>query len=202
MHSPSSQPTGDNSDEEPTETVTDNNGTVQDGDTVEVHYVGRLQSDDTVFDTSREDVAQENEIYNEQRPYEPIQFTIGAGQMIPGFEQGVIGMEVGESKTIEVSPEEGYGPVRDDLVQTFPVEEFASSGLEPEVGETYNFGVAAGTVQSISGEQVTIDFNHFLAGKALVFEVELVDINPEGAQVPQPQPQQQPQQQPEQPAGQ
>lgn len=98
--------------------------------------------------------------------------------MIPGFDAGVVGMEVGDSKTITIPPEDGYGPVNPELVQVLPLSGFNEAGIDPVVGETYNFGIAQGTILEINDEEETveIDFNHFLAGKTLVFEVELVEI--------------------------
>ncbi len=145
------------------------------GDTIKVNYVGKFE-DGKVFDTSLEAVAKESELYNELREYTPLEFTVSAGQMIPGFDKGVVGMKKGDKKTINIAPADGYGEIREDLVQKLPLSGFQGAGIEPKVGETYNFQVAQGTVLKIEGEEVTIDFNHFLAGKTLVFDVEIIDI--------------------------
>ncbi len=81
---------------------------VEEGDRVEVDYVGRFE-DGTVFDSSIEEVAKESKFYDKKRDYGPLGFTVGAGQVIPGFEEGVKGMEVGEKKEIEIPPEKAYG---------------------------------------------------------------------------------------------
>lgn len=145
------------------------------GDTIRVNYVGKFE-DGKVFDTSLEAVAKESELYNELREYTPLEFTVSAGQMIPGFDKGVIGMKKGEKKSITILPADGYGEIREDLVQKLPLSGFQGAGIEPKVGETYNFQVAQGTVLKVEGEEVTIDFNHFLAGKTLIFEIELIEI--------------------------
>ena len=81
---------------------------VKEGDYVKVDYIGELE-DGTIFDTSIKDAAIEGEVYNPNRAYEPLGFTVGAGQMIAGFDSGVVGMAVGEEKTLTLPPEEAYG---------------------------------------------------------------------------------------------
>ncbi len=81
---------------------------VKKGDFVEVDYIGRLK-DGTIFDSSIEEVARESENYDKNRDYQPLGFTVGEGRLIPGFEEGVIDMDVGEKKEIEIPPEKAYG---------------------------------------------------------------------------------------------
>lgn len=154
---------------------TDNNNVVESGDVVKVDYVGTTD-DGEVFDTSIESVAQEAWLFNELRNYAPLEFTVGQGQMIPGFEKGVVGMKLNEKKTITIPPEEAYGEVNQELVQTLPASNFDEAGIEPEVWETYNFGIAQGTILEKDEETVTVDFNHPLAGKTLTFDVTLKEI--------------------------
>jgi peptidylprolyl isomerase len=135
------------------------------GDTVQVHYTGTLE-DGTVFDTS---VGRE-----------PLGFTLGAGQMIPGFEQGVLGMKLGESKTVTIPPEQAYGPYYEDRVWVVDRAQLPP-GLEPEVGQQLQAGDAQGqsiivTVTDVSETTITVDANHRLAGKTLIFEIQLVSI--------------------------
>jgi len=137
-----------------------------DGNTVKVHYTGKLD-DGTIFDTSVE--------------REPLEFTIGAGQMIPGFEGAVRGMQVGESKTVTIPAEEAYGPRRDDLVIVVEREQLPAD-LDPKVDQQLQMqqpdgGTAVVIVTDVSEETITIDANHPLAGKDLLFEIELVEIN-------------------------
>lgn len=151
------------------------NPAAEQGDLIKVFYIGRSE-EAGLFDTNVESVAQEEGIYNEQRPYEPLEFVIGAGMMIPGMETGVIGMNVGETKTISIEPGEAYGEYREELIQELPKDNFATAGIEPVVGETYNFGIAQGKVLGINDETVTMDFNHQLAGQQLNFEVTVEEI--------------------------
>ncbi len=135
------------------------------GDIVEVHYTGTLE-DDTVFDTS---VGRD-----------PLKFTLGAGQMISGFDQAVLGMKIGESKTVTIPADEAYGPYRDELIRVVNREDL-QPGLDPYVdqqleGVRPDGGISIGTVTNVTDTTITLDFNHFLAGEDLTFEIELMSI--------------------------
>lgn len=135
------------------------------GDTVRVHYTGRLD-DGTVFDSSR--------------GREPLEFTIGSGSVIPGFEQAVVGMAPGESKRETVPADQAYGAYDENLV--FQVgRDGLPDDLEPEVGQELAARTEAGqimrlTVREVDEAGVTLDANHPLAGKDLTFDIELVEI--------------------------
>ncbi len=137
----------------------------KEGDTVKVHYTGKLD-DGTVFDTSDERA--------------PLEFTIGSGQIISGFEKAVVGMEPGEIKTTTIPPEEAYGPRRDDMTLTVEREQFPEE-IEPEPGQQLQVQQPDGkaaivTVSEVSGSTVTLDANHPLAGRPLTFDIRLVDV--------------------------
>lgn len=137
---------------------------VCEGSTVSVHYTGRLE-DGSVFDSSRE--------------REPLQFVAGSGNLIEGVSQGVLGMEEGESKTVTVPPEKGYGYPNPELKQTIPKSE-VPEGIK--VGDRLQ-AVAGGQqfsvwVSSIADDQVEVDANHPLAGHTLEFELEVVSVGP------------------------
>lgn len=134
-------------------------------DTVKVHYTGRL-SDGTVFDSSVE--------------REPLEFTLGEGQVIPGFEEAVLGMTPGESKTITIVADEAYGPYRDDLILAVGRDQFPPD-IIPEVGQQLqvrqtNGSVMLVTVAEVGEAAVKLDANHPLAGKDLIFDIQLVGI--------------------------
>lgn len=151
---------------------------VQQGDTVAVRYIWALENGE-VFDTNIIEEAQKAWTFNELRPYDALAFTIGQGNMIPGFERGVIGMKIWETKTLNIPAVDGYGAVRDDMIQTIAVTEFEEAEIDWqawEIGEKYTFGQIQGTVKTINEDAVTIDFNHFLAGKDLVFTATVEDI--------------------------
>ncbi len=142
-----------------------NNRLAAEGDTVLVHYTGTLQ-DGTEFDSSRDG--------------DPLEFTLGAGQMISGFEDAIYGMKIGQTKTVTLAPEEAYGPYRDDLLIEVDLNELPE-GITPEVGAYVTITYANGTslnvpIVEVTEKTVTLDTNHPLAGKDLTFEITLVDI--------------------------
>jgi len=130
------------------------------GDTVKVNYTGRL-ADGTVFDTSIGG--------------EPLEFTLGEGRLIPGFEQAVTGMQVGESKTVTIPVDKAYGPRRDDLIVEIGRDNL-SPDIKPEVGMQLQGSQRVVTIIKVSESTVTIDANHPLAGQDLTFDIELVEI--------------------------
>ena len=137
----------------------------KEGDTVHVHYTGKLK-DGTVFDTSQD--------------REPLSFTIGEQRVIPGFEKAVVGMEPGDTKKEELSPEQAYGEHREDMVMELERDQLPDN-LEPKVGQQLQLRMQNGqevpvVITELGEESVTIDANHPLAGKNLVFEIELVEI--------------------------
>nr|WP_321498799.1 peptidylprolyl isomerase [uncultured Methanolobus sp.] len=156
-------------------TDSDSSRAVQAGDTISVNYTGMLE-DGTVFDTSEMDIAEANGIYNPLRGYEPLTFVAGAGQMIDGFDEAVIGMQVGEKKTITLPPEKAYGDVRGDAIINFSVDDFAAANMTPVMGQKITSQGYQGTIVNITDANVTVDFNHHLAGKTLIFDIELVSI--------------------------
>ena len=135
------------------------------GDTVKVHYEGRLD-DGTVFASSVD--------------RDPAEVTIGARLVIPAFEEAIIGMDPGESKTVKIPEEAAFGRRQQELVRTIDREGLAA-GLEPEVGQRLQAVDAEGRsihaiIREISDQTVTIDANHPFAGQDLNFEIQLVEI--------------------------
>lgn len=135
------------------------------GDTVKVHYTGKLK-DGSVFDSSAN--------------REPLEFTLGSGNMIPGFEQAVLGMDSGDKKTAEIPVDQAYGEKREDMIISVPRENVPGD-IQPEVGQQLAIQQQGGqqvpvTVTEVTDEKVVLDANHPLAGKDLVFEIELVEV--------------------------
>lgn len=134
------------------------------GNTVRVHYTGRL-SDGTVFDSSQ--------------GRDPLEFTLGSGQVIPGFDEAVTGMAVGDSATVTIEPENAYGERREEMVQNVPRNDIPAE-IELAVGMQLQASGPQGqmivTVMELSDDVVRLDANHPLAGKALTFDLELVEI--------------------------
>jgi len=135
------------------------------GDTVKVHYHGRL-TDGTTFDSSQ--------------GREPLEFEVGSGMVIKGFDDGVKGMNVGDKKTIQIPVNDAYGPKDPTMLVEFPRDQFPDE-LKPEEGMQLNMSNSAGqvipvTITEVKDDTVILDANHPLAGQDLIFEIELVDI--------------------------
>lgn len=147
-------------------TMTENNGTVQKGNKVSVLYTGSLV-DGTVFDASS------------KHGNQPLEFTVGAGQMIPGFDAGVVGMKVGETKKIEIEPKDAYGEYDKTKVQKVEkskLKDFEDHGIKLEKGS--KLPTQFGNLNIIDSDEttVTLDLNPELAGKKLIFEVTIQSI--------------------------
>lgn len=150
---------------------------VKNGDTVKVDYVG-WEKDGKVFDTSIESEAKKAGL--PARPsYEPLEFQVGAGQMIAGFDKAVVGMKVGEEKTVTLPPAEAYGERNEQMVLVIDAKNLSAQlGKIPKVGDTLQSSSGmSGKVTEVNANNVTIDFNHFLAGKTLVFKIIVRSIN-------------------------
>lgn len=138
---------------------------VKSGDTVKVHYHGKL-TDGTTFDSSA--------------GREPLEFEVGSGMVIKGFDEGVTGMKVGEKKTINIPVEEAYGEKQEEMMVEFPINQFPPD-LKPEVGMPLTMTTAQGhpvqvVIAEVKSETVILDANHPLAGHDLIFDLELVEI--------------------------
>lgn len=136
------------------------------GDRIKVHYTGRLD-DGTVFDSS---------IITD-----PLEFTIGEREVVPGFEEAVIGMSPGESKNVKIPVDKAYGPRREDMTIVVDRDKFPPD-IEPEVGQQLEIRQREDgqtfpvTVTDVSESSVTLDANHHLAGKDLTFDIQLLEI--------------------------
>jgi peptidylprolyl isomerase len=137
---------------------------VKDGDTVKVHYTGKLES---------------GEVFDSSEGREPLEFTLGQGQLIPGFEKAVTELEKGESTTVDIPSKEAYGEVREDLIITVPKDQLPED-VEPQVGMQLQVNQPDGQpipvrITDVGEENLTLDANHPLAGKDLTFKIELVE---------------------------
>ncbi len=135
------------------------------GDTVRIHYTGYLDNEEQ-FDSSA--------------GRDPLEFTLGSNQVIPGFEQAVLGMNEGEKKTVTIDPENAYGQYRDELLMEVERSQIPKD-VDPEVGMNLQAQHQDGStvnlkVTQVSDDSVTLDANHPLAGENLTFEIELVEV--------------------------
>lgn len=150
--------------------------TVKSGDNIIVDYIGRL-ADGTVFDTSVESVAKACNTYTPERSYtEGLSFSAGAGQMIAGFDAGVLGMKIGQTKTINIPAKDAYGERSEENIVTYPLSE-AQELADAKVGDKIPTMYGTLTVVSKTDTEITLDFNHPLAGKDLIFDITIKAIN-------------------------
>ncbi len=141
---------------------------VKKGNKVRVEYTGTLE-DGTVFDSTQHG--------DHSHPFE---FVVGRGDVIKGFDEAVIGMEVGDEKEITLKPEEAYGEIREDLTKEVPRDNLPKD-KEPEPGMTLIMALPDGMqipakIKAVEGDRVILDLNHPLAGKTLKFKIKLVEI--------------------------
>lgn len=155
--------------------------TIEAGDEVVIEYVGRAD-DGTVFDTSREDVAVESGLADAQpeREFTPLTVAVGAGEVIAGIDDALPGLDEGDTKSIEVPPEKGYGEWSDEHVEEYATDELTATlgGQRPEVGQYVETEQgAAAEITAVDDDVSTIDFNPPLAGETLHFEIEVLNVN-------------------------
>ncbi len=135
---------------------------IEKGSKVKVHYTGKLT---------------DNEVFDSSTGKEPLEFTVGEGQLIPGFENGVMGLNTGDKKTIELEPEQAYGQFREDLINEVPKENLPEG---VEVGQSLQAQTEQGpvrvTVVELNETMGKVDANHPLAGKKLIFDLEVVEV--------------------------
>ena len=139
---------------------------VKDGDKIKVEYEGKLE-DGTVFDAS-------------EKHGKPLEFMVGAKQLIKGFDEAVIGMKKGEEKTVTLKPDQAYGDNNPEMIKKVPKDQFPA-GKEPKAGLMLVMGLPNGTqipakITAVDDKEVTLDLNHPLAGKTLIFKIKVVEI--------------------------
>ncbi len=138
---------------------------VKAGDVVRVHYTGKFDN---------------GEIFDSSEGSDPLSVTVGEGEVIPGFDQALLGMSVGETKEVVIAPEDGYGERMEELVQTIDRQQFSLNGIEPEEGMAIEMQTPDGsiplTIIDLTETSVTLDANHPLAGETLCFSLTLVEI--------------------------
>lgn len=138
-----------------------------------IDYTGRTEGE--IFDTTKEEVAKENHLERPDANYEPVPVLLGKEYVIPGLEEALMDMEVGDQKKVTVPPEKAYGDRDADDVKTYPEKEFKKQGVNVRPGEEIMIGQRRGKVVSKQSGRVRIDFNHPLSGQTLDYDVEILE---------------------------
>lgn len=149
---------------------------INNGDFVRLNFTGKVKESDEVFDTTYEDVAKEAEIYMDDKIYKPIPIVVGGNHTLKAIEEAIEGLEAGDSKTIEIESENAFGNRNPDLIQLIPMREFKKQGMTPVPGMPISAGDRTGKILTVNGGRVKVDFNHELAGKDLIYDIEVVEI--------------------------
>src|SRR5574341_1404679 len=144
---------------------------IQKGDFIKVSYTGK--NDDRVFDTTEEEVAKANNLYNEKGKYGGDVFVVGAGHTIAGLDEDFIGKEVGYKGSVTVPPEKAFGHRNPELIETIPITKFKD---RPEVGMMVQVDGRPGMVIRVIGRMTQVDFNRFLAGQTVTYDYEIKEI--------------------------
>lgn len=155
---------------------------LKDGDFIKISYTGKTIAAGKVFDTTSAEKAKEAGIVEEGRKFAPVLVVFGKGHVVKGLEEALRGMEVGERKSVELTPENAFGMRDPNLVRIMPLSEFKKRDLDPFPGMMLDLDGAKGIVKSVSGGRVMVDMNHPLAGEKIVYDVKieekLTETNP------------------------
>ena len=150
--------------------------TVKKHDFVEIDYTGIINGDNTIFDTTEEKVAKENNLYNKNADYSPAIICIGEANILQGFDDQIIGKEVGKEYRFEIDAENAFGRKDAKLIQLIPISKFKQQNIQPFPGLQLNIDGVFGIVKTVSGGRCLVDFNHPLAGKDLIYNVKINKI--------------------------
>ena len=149
---------------------------IDNGDFVRVNFTGKIKDTDDVFDTTYDEIAQEAGIFEENKTYKPIPIVVGGNHLLPAIEEAIKGLEAGDQKTIEVESENAYGARDPSLIQLVPMREFKKQGMTPYPGMKIQSEGSTGKILTVNGGRVKVDFNHELAGRDLVYDVEVTEV--------------------------
>lgn len=151
-------------------------------DFVEIEYTARIKEDGTIFDTTEEKVAKENNVYDKNADYSPVIVCVGENNLLKSLEEQLLDKEIGKEYTFEISADNAFGKKDAKLIQLIPTNRFSQQNIQPVPGLQLNIDGVFGVVKTVSGGRVLVDFNHPLAGKDLVYNVKInrvIDNNQE-----------------------
>jgi FKBP-type peptidyl-prolyl cis-trans isomerase 2 len=146
---------------------------MEEGSFVYVDLTGRIKESGEIFETTKEDVAKAAGIFNEKFKYRPILVIIGSRNILPSLENAIKSMQVGEKRVVELEPKNAFGERREELIKLFNLSLFKQQNVDVYPGASVTINGLPGKVISVSGGRVKVDFNHPLAGKTVIYEVEI-----------------------------
>ena len=149
---------------------------VKQNDFIEIDYTGRTKDDNFVFDTTEKSVAQKAGLSDQKSDFSPSIVCVGQGHLLPGLDKRLVGLEVGKSHIIEVPMDEAFGKRDAKMIRMIPLNRFQKQRINPVPGLQINIDGAYGTVKTVSGGRCIVDFNHFLSGKDLVYDMKINKI--------------------------
>ncbi len=142
---------------------------------VRLNYTGKVKETGDVFDTTYEEVAEEAGIKNPEKDYHPMVLAVGSSQLMPKLHEEIQKLDIGDKKTVEVAAEDAFGKRDPSKIQLIPMKEFKQQNIRPVVGLPLSLEGNPGIVRTVDGGRVRVDFNHELAGKDIVYELEIVE---------------------------
>jgi len=146
---------------------------IKEKDFIELEYTGKLKEKNIIFDTTDEQTAKDNNLFDEKAEYKPIVICVGQQQIIKGLDKALIGKEPNKEYTIEVKPEEAYGKKNAKLIQLISTSKFQKQNIQPMPGLQVNIDGMLGIIKTVSGGRTLVDFNHPLAGKDLIYTIKI-----------------------------
>lgn len=148
---------------------------IKTNDFIEIDYIGKVKETDQIFDITNKEDAKKNNVFNEKAEYGPVKVVIGEKQLVKGLEDFLIGKEIGKYK-VELTAEKAFGKKNPKLMRIIPMNVFVQQNIKPFPGLQLNLDGLIGTVRSVSGGRVIMDFNHPLAGRGIIYEVDVKRI--------------------------
>lgn len=146
---------------------------IKNHDFVEIEYTGRIKEDNSIFDTTKENVAKENGIYDKDAEYKPMVICVGEAYLLKALEDELVGKETEKEYAFEISADKAFGRKDAKLIKLIPLSKFRQQNIQPFPGLHLNIDGVLGTVKTVSGGRCLVDFNHPLAGKDLVYDVKV-----------------------------
>lgn len=142
---------------------------------IKLNYTGKVKETGDVFDTTYEDVAEEAGINNPDKEYKPMVLAVGSSQLIPKLHEEIKKLDVGDKKSVEIPCEDAFGKRDPSLIKLIPMKEFKKQDIKPFVGMPLSLDGQNGIVRTVNGGRVRVDFNHELAGRDIVYDLEIVE---------------------------